>query len=309
MGQGDVNRKEAWTSGTPTLGSGTVAPPAPQGGIAGDASNPGSPDIFVGSFTLKSGTPTLVTGAVATPTGKGDVGDIEGFPDLANNSQVRGLAAFTTGAPTLVTQAHATPTTHGDVGDVGMSPTPKNEWNDSNAGTGTLVAWNSAPSTLATGVVSHPGPQGDIDAIYSPNEHFAGVNSTWQPATPTLGLSAFPVVTGGGDIVDPFAWRDTIIFLTSNIYPFDVLEHFTSHGGFSIPPQYTDNKDDFTSGMTITGGSLTTNLISYTNWIPEHFQSGANVTGGDMHLALVVYGNWPAEHFQSGMTLTGGSLA
>lgn len=339
MAQGDVNNPNAWNSGTPTLGTGAVGAPQPQGGIAGDAPAPTDPDRFIGSFTLKSVPSALGLGSVASPTGKGDVGDIEGFPDLANNSQVKGLAAFTTGAPTLVTQAHATPATHGDVGDVGTSPTPKADWPDSAAGAGTLIAWNTAASpTLGLGTVTHPGTQGDIDAIYSPNEHFAGVNPTWSPATPTLALGTVTVtVNGGGDITDPFSWQDAVFFLTSQPYPLLDTDNVTPHGlviagdfyvGLISPHDnmtvggaltgglffgalfsYTNwPRENMSEAGAITGGSLTLGLFVYTNGLRENVTAAGAITGGNFFLGLVTYTNWPQENVTLAGTLTGGSL-
>lgn len=309
MAQGDVNNPNAWNSGTPTLGTGAVGAPQPQGGIAGDAPAPTDPDRFIGSFTLKSVPSALALGTVASPTGKGDVGDIEGFPDLANNSQVKGLAAFTTGAPTLVTQATTTPTGKGDVPDVGMSPTPKNEWNDSAGGTGTLTSWSTAGApTLGLGTVTHPGTQGDIDAIYSPNEHFAGLNPTWANNTPTMGVGTITLDTDGdGDITDPFAWQDAIFFLTSQLYPLLTIEHVTETAAPLDQPQYTYN-EHVLNAIGFLGGTFTTNLLIYSNWPIEHVQEAANFTAGTLILGLVTYGNWPIEHVQEAANFTAGTL-
>ncbi len=314
MAKGDVNNPNAWNSGTPTLGTGTVAGPKVQGGIAGDAGNvPGDPDQFVGSYTFKSVSPTLATGTVASPTGKGDVGDIEGFPDIANNSQVKGLAAFTTGVPTLATQATTTPAGKGDVGDVGMSPTPKNEWNDSAGGTGTLTSWNTAASpTLGLGTVTHPGTQGDIDAIYSPNEHFAGVNPTWQPNTPTLATGTITVThNGGGDIVDPFAWQDAVFFLTSQPYPIIYTENMSPGSqvvGGQLYFALVSYSENVSPGAHITGGVFTSSLFVYSNWPAENMTMGGQINGGSFFLGLVTYSNWPAENMSPSAQITGGNF-
>lgn len=320
MAQGDVENPNAWTSGASTLGVGSTTTPNTIGGLNADAGggNNGDPDTYLGSFTLKAVPSSLGVGTVAAPTGRGDVVDVYGTPDVSVEppQQVAGLIAFTTGAGTIgpVSGSFLPPIAHGDVGDVGMSPTPPNEWNDSAQGAGTLIAWSSGASTLSTGSIPQVRTRGDIDAIYSPNEHFAGVNPTWSPGTPTLGLGTVIVDTDGeGDITDPFAWQDTVLYLTSWTYPVVTIENFTPGEALVsafFQPDLITEAENFTPSLALTGGNIHLALVSYNNYPPENYTTAFAMTGGSLTITTgyVVYSNWPPENYTLGEALTGGSL-
>jgi hypothetical protein len=107
--------------------------------------------------------------------------------------------------------------------------------------------------------------------------------------------------------MDPYAWMDVLVYLTSRVYPIDVLEWLTSHGQVFEQPQYLYREHVSPTG-TLIGGTLTTNLYSYTNWPAEHVSVTGSFSAGTLILGLVSYANWPAEHVSVTGAFSAGTL-
>jgi hypothetical protein len=299
----DSSFKTTWTVGTPTLGLGTVSHPPAQGGFNVDAGNVqgGSPDVFVGSFTLQSVAPTLGVASLAAQPGNGDLGDVYGDAHLGNDigKGPAGLVAFSVGAPTLVTQSHAVPGGQGDISTVGGPTTVQGDVNDSNAGVGTGVTFAAVAPSLVTQATTTPTEHGDIGEMYG-SDSGPIKQLVWNTVAPSLVTQAITTPGGQGDIPDPYTWQDAVFYLTSQIYPIDVVEHFTAlQGAMTDQPQYSYFEHLAPQQAAITGGTLTLSLIVYSNWPAEHVQmQQAAMTGGTYTLGLITYSNWPAEHVQ-----------
>lgn len=293
MGQGDINRQDAWSGGAPTIGVGTTSAPAAKGGLEADAPTPTDPDHFIGSFTLRSVPSALGVGTVLAPTGKGDVGDVFGAPDTAQVDQkAAGLAAFSTGAPTL------------GVGSVAAAARKGQEEDPQ--------AWATGGVPLGVGVLPAVKPQGDITNVEQQTQGTIG-QVVWQTGSATLGVGTVAPVTGRGDVTDPFAWQDTILYRTSWTYPVLSIDNYTQQhaltAGF-FAPDLIQFKDNFTPGLSLTSGDMHLGLLTYTNWPAENFSQGQmTLTSGDMHLGLIIYSNYkPESYSQTGLTLFSGSL-
>jgi hypothetical protein len=309
-GNGDFNRRDAWTVGTPTLTTGAHGTPPAQGDVLGDG---GNPDLFLGSFTLQIVNPTLGVAAVASPTGNGDVGDIFGAPDTAVTIeadegvvQTAGLIAFNTVAPALVPTGTAAPTGNGDLGDTGGPTVDGGQVNDSNAGFSTLTSFSSGSPTLGLGTVTLSGRKGDIDDVQG-SDSGPIFQVVWDAAAPTLATQPTTAPVGQGDIPNPYSWQDSVSFLTSRIYPLLQIEQWTENGAFFAFPQF-QMIEHFVAAGGFSGGTLTTNLLVYGNWPPENISVSAAFTGGTLPLSLVTYGNWPAENFSVSAGFSGGTI-
>jgi hypothetical protein len=310
----DSSFKTTWTVGTPTLGLGTVSHPPAQGGINVDAGNVqgGNPDYFIGSFTLQSVAPTLGVSSLPGQVGSGDLGDVYGDAHLGNDvgKGPAGLVAFSIGAPTLVTQSHAVPGGQGDISTVGGPTTVQGDANDSNAGVGTGVTFAAVAPSLVTQATTTPTEHGDIGEMYG-GDSGPIKQLVWNTVAPSLVTQAITTPAGQGDIPNPFSWQDAVFYRTSWPYPIDVVEHLqVNQGGFSAPPQFQAPQLNLTSGGGFSGGTLTSNLVTYSNWPTEHVQAGQmGFTGGTYTLALITYSNWPTEHVQANQAgFTGGTL-
>lgn len=279
-----------WTKTSSTLGLGTITSSPPQGGLNADGHGQ-DPDQFVGSFTIAPSAPTLGLGTIVSPTGKGDVGDVYGSPDLSSQDpNVSGLIAWNAGAPSL---GLGTITSGGPQGPVDDPET-----------------FQDQTPTLGVGTLVITSPKGDIEGDY--RNGTAGAEgrwfiATWAPATPTLGLGTIAPSTPKGDITDPYAWQDAIFYFTSQLYPLIVTENFLSSGVILFQPQY-QYAENILSQASVTGGTLTSSVIVYTNWPAEDFLGAAAITSGTLVDSLVTYSNWPAENFLGAAAITSGTL-
>jgi hypothetical protein len=293
-----------WNKTSATLGLGTVVSSPPKGGLNADGPH-GDPDIYVGILAVQPQAPTLGLGTILSPTGKGDVGDVYGSPDLASQDPtVAGLIAWN------VTSATLSVASGGSGGGTLVTMTPKGVIPDPNT-------WNNGGSALGLGTISSVTGKGDIEGDYRNGTAGAEGNwfiATWNGTTPTIGLGTLTSVTGKGDITDPYAWEDAVFFFTSQTYPVVSIDNFTEGltltGGF-FEPDLVSYTEDFTLGLTLTGGNIHLALIIYSNWPPENFSlQQPMLTSGSLVITTgyVVYSNWPPENFTEGLSLTGGSL-
>lgn len=300
----------SWQVVAPTLTTRSTSAPLPQGGLENDAPKPTDPDYFIGSFTLAVVVPTLGVGSHSAPVGKGDIADVFGAPDLGMDAQAAGLAAFTSGAPTIGLGSVAVPPEHGDIGDTGGPTTLQGDVNDSNQGVSTLTSWSSGTATLGLGSIPQVRSHGDIGEVYGQGEGPIG-QVVWQVVAPALATGVTTAPHGSGDVTDPYAWEDAVFYLTSQPYPLQVIEQIAARaaivGGLFYNALYSYS-ESIASTVGITGGALTTNLITYSNWPAESIASSSAVTGGTLQLALIVYSNWPAESIAASAAIVGGTL-
>jgi hypothetical protein len=136
----------------------------------------------------------------------------------------------------------------------------------------------------------------------------------WQIATPSLGTGTLTTPHGNGDITDPYAWQDVVLYLTSWTYPLTPADNNTQIPGATTGHMelalYRIPMENYTGGMALVSGHMDPSLIVYTFWPAENYsQTGMALNSGDMHLALIVYTFWPAENYTQGaMALSSGSL-
>lgn len=221
-GKGDIPRPDAWTSGAPTIGVGSVATPPAQGGITNEGGSPNDPDFFLGSFTLAVVAPTLGVGSTAATTRHGDVGDVYGSPDLSSQDpSVAALMSWSTGTPSLGLGSVAAPRGHGDVGDVGASP----EYTSPDPIASGFIAWNTGAPSLGVGTVAAPREHGDIGEMYSQVGQGPILQLVWTTGTPTIGVGSVAIPLGHGDVTDPKAWNSFELtgFVTHTPVPAIVL--------------------------------------------------------------------------------------
>lgn len=125
----------------------------------------------------------------------------------------------------------------------------------------------------------------------------------------------------------------TYSYVTSQIYPVDVLESMTAGGATFAYPQYglSEGMDigttlisgemhpslfDYTDGLpegldlssSLVSGLLRANLDSYTDGAAEGLDLSSSITSGTMTLGLITYANYPAEGLDLTTSMTSGSM-
>lgn len=331
-GNGDINRRDAWSAVTSALTTGSHGTPPAQGGLNADG---GDPDRYLGSFTLQVVTPTLGLASLAAVPSHGDLGDVYGAPDTSDPLQISGLVGWSVGTPTLTTGSHATPAGHGDIADVGGASTISGAVNDTSSGVGSLTSWNGSTPTLGTGTLPALRKRGDIGEMYGQGEGPIG-QLVWDAVTPSLATQATTTPHGGGDIPNPYSWQDSVFYLTSRIYPVVDLEHFSMSMAILHQPTTDDLLDHLKTSLAWTAGTLNSALVTYTFGAIEHITVGPYTwtagtltlglidyhngavehmtlsnyawTAGTLVVGLIVYSDWPTEHISTSFAWTGGTL-
>lgn len=135
----------------------------------------------------------------------------------------------------------------------------------------------------------------------------------WQVAAPTLMTATTVTPSGNGDITDPYAWQDVVLYRTSWTYPVEMLdaygEAFATNGGtLRLLVGFDTEKIGLTFGLT--GGEMHTGLLTYSNWPAEAIGETFGLISGTLVITTgyVAYNNWPAEKIGETFAMPSGTL-
>ena len=99
----------------------------------------------------------------------------------------------------------------------------------------------------------------------------------------------------------------TPTYLTSQIYPLDVIETLTASALPQFLPFYQE-EEALNTQITFNSGALTSTLQTYTNGLPEAIQGQISFDSGSLVSGLLTYTNGLPEAIQGQISIDSGAL-